>query len=137
MRGAEAIRLDELLEALIREDQGEAAAILSKRHPNDPRFTDQNGAPLPFFSKDEARTLLDALATPEQGDQELSVDMSLAGSVKDALIAASALADKRGDWVVEPLHLRAVIAEARDSPMAQLLRGSGITRQRVRRGFEH
>jgi hypothetical protein len=85
MRGAEAIELDDLLEALIREDQGEAAAILSKRHPNIPLLTEQDGAPVPFFSKDEAQTLLAALAKPGLGNQDTSVDMPLAESVKGAL----------------------------------------------------
>lgn len=136
MRGAEAIELDDLLEALIREDQGEAAAILSKRHPNIPRFTDPDGAPVPFFSKDEAQTLLSALAKTGRGNQDLSVDMPLAESVKVALIAALALADKKDHRLVEPLHLLAVIVEDRESLPAKLLRGSGVTRQRVRQAFE-
>jgi ATP-dependent Clp protease ATP-binding subunit ClpA len=134
MRGAEAIELDDLLEALIREDQGEAVAILSKRHPNIPLVTEQDGASVPFFSKDEAQTLLAALARPGLGSQDMSVDMPLAKSVKDALVAAPMFADKKGHKVVEPLHLLAVIVEDRESPLAKLLRGSGITRQRVRRG---
>jgi len=135
MRGAEAIELKDLLEALIREDQGEAAAILSKGHPNIPRFTEQDDAPVPFFSKDEAPTLLAALAKPGLGNQDTSVDMPLAASVKGALVAALVLADKRPAKVVEPLHLLAVIVEDRESPLAKLLRVSGITRQRVRRGL--
>jgi ATP-dependent Clp protease ATP-binding subunit ClpA len=134
-RGGEAIELDDLLEALIREDQGEAAAILSKRHPNVPYFKDQDGAPVPFFTKDEAQTLLGALAKPGPGNQDMSVDMPLAESVKGALVAALVFADKRAPKVVEPLHLLAVIVEDRESPLAKLLRGSGITRQRVRRGL--
>jgi ATP-dependent Clp protease ATP-binding subunit ClpA len=136
MRGAEAIELDDLLEALIREDQGEAAAIMSQGHPHVPHFTNQAGAPLPFFSKDEAQALLGALAKPGLGNQDLSVDMPVAASVKDALTAAPMLADKKGHKVVEPLHLLSVIVEDRESSLAKLLRLSGITRQRVRRGFE-
>src|SRR5271163_1761199 len=117
VRGAEAIELDDLLEALIREDQGEAAALMSKGHPNVSSFTDQLSVPVPFFSKDEAQTLLGALAKPGQGNQDLSVDMPLAQSAKEALIAAPMLADKRGHKVIEPLHLLAVIAEDRESPL--------------------
>ena len=135
MRGAEAIELDDLLEALIREDQGEAAAILSKRHRSISLVTEQGDAPVPFFSKDEAQTLLAALAKPGLAIQDTSVNMPLAESVKGALIAALALADKRATKVVEPLHLLAVIVEDRESPLAKLLRGSGITRQRIRRVF--
>jgi ATP-dependent Clp protease ATP-binding subunit ClpA len=135
MRGAEAIELDDLLEALIREDQGEAAAILWKGHPVVLPFIDQDSVPAPFFSKDEAHMLIAALEKPGHGDQDMSVDMPLAESVKDALIAAPMLADKRGHKVVEPLHLLSVIVEDRESPLAKLLRGSGITRQRVRRGL--
>jgi len=136
MRGAEAIDLDDLLEALIREDQGEAAAILLKRHPNVSHFMDQDGAPVPFFSKGEAQALLSALARPGQENQDVSVAMPLAESVKGALIAASMLADKKGHKLVEPLHLLGVIVEDRESSLAKMLRLSGITRQRVRRGFE-
>ncbi|HTB13424.1 MAG TPA: hypothetical protein VK752_17705 [Bryobacteraceae bacterium] len=78
-RGAQAIELEDLLEALIREDQGEAAAILSKRHPNIPRVTGQDDAAVPFFSKDEAQALLAALAKPGLGNQDTSVNMPLAG----------------------------------------------------------
>jgi hypothetical protein len=118
---------DDLLEALIREDQGEAAAIMSKGHPNVPPVTDRHGIPIPFFSKDEAQALLAAMEKPGRGDQDLSVDMPLAGSVKAALVAAFVLADKKGHWIIEPLHLLAVIVEDRESPLAKLLHGSGIS----------
>jgi ATP-dependent Clp protease ATP-binding subunit ClpA len=135
-RGASFIELEDLLESLIREDQGEFSAAMSAMYPGTPAMVEQDIARRAFFSEDEARKLLNVVEAPSHGTPVLSQDMPIAKPLGTALKAAAKIADRIGGGRIKPLHLLAAIVEERESQLAKLLRKSGITRQRVALALE-
>ncbi|HEY1240975.1 MAG TPA: Clp protease N-terminal domain-containing protein [Bryobacteraceae bacterium] len=127
-RGGDYIELEDLLEAIIREDRGEFPSIFAEAIHSGSFATP---AAAGFFPETAAQALLSALDTRPRGSQIRSGDMPLSRAVKNALARA---AENTGDGkisVIEPLHLLEAIVEDRESRLAQLLRDNSITRQRV------
>lgn len=122
-RGGDYIELDDLLEAIIREDQGEFPSMF-------PEIARGSSSPAAarFFPETAAQALLATLDAPPRGSQIRTGDMPLSRPVKQALARAG---DNTGTSVIEPLHLLEAVVEDRESRLAQLLRDNGITRQRV------
>jgi ATP-dependent Clp protease ATP-binding subunit ClpA len=129
-RGAESIESEDLLESLIREDQGEFPSIHAEMNSGMPIAMDQGSVPTGFFSEDEARNLLNALEKPTHDALDLASDMPIGHSIKKPLESAVRIADRMRHRTIEPLHLLAGIVEHRESQLARLLHENGITQQR-------
>lgn len=140
-RGGSHIEPEDLLHALIREDRGEFAAIGSEVFPGalPPEALSALDS-RPFFSDSVARTLLRELredpapltreAPAEKRDPVPRGDMPVSRSLSEVLTSV-AKAHKDDTKIIEPLDLLTGIVENRDTPLAQVLRKCGITRQKV------
>jgi len=127
-RGGDFIELDDLLEAIIREDQGEFPSMFAEAMQGAAASVTRA---VRFFPETAAEALLATLDTRPRGLQIRSGDLPLSRDVKKALARA---ADNTGDGktsVIEPLHLLEALVEDPESRLAQLLRDNGITRQKV------
>jgi ATP-dependent Clp protease ATP-binding subunit ClpC len=145
-RGGSYIEPEDLLQALIREDRGEFAALSAEVFPGSTVPIDSSVAGhRPFFADDIAENLLrelhaDAVSPnleAQSGNREPApqVDMPISHSLKRVL-ALVARAHQSDTKTIEPLHLLAAIVEDRDSRLAQLLRDYGITRQTVAKALD-
>jgi ATP-dependent Clp protease ATP-binding subunit ClpA len=133
-RGAEEVDAEDLLIALILEDQGQFPEALSKLH-NLPSGVPEAGLRYhqPFFAPDLANELLAQMqalrprAQPVPNDSDLPVSenvqriFTIATNLRDALQQSS----------IEPLHLLLAALEDTSSQAAHMLRAVGITREDV------
>ena len=135
-RGGPFIELEDLLEALIREDQGQYPVASSEMLPGSPYMEELVSERQSFFPPEIAGRLLAALEGRSQGPAVTSYgDMPLSRPMKLALESAMRIAEGEIAATVEPLHLLAAIVEVRVNRLAQLLKENGITRQKVARAL--
>lgn len=132
-RGAPTIEVDDLLAALLIEDQnkgseafgetGEAGTIVGEK-PH-----------LPFLPADLATGLLEALqALPRSQPIPDSTDMSISAELGTVLTLAIELREKLKSQEVTPMHLLAVLLANADRRL-QRLRDAGITEEKVLRAI--
>jgi ATP-dependent Clp protease ATP-binding subunit ClpA len=130
-RGAAFIELEDILEAVIREDQGEVSAALAM-HPDNVHIIEPVDQHPSFFTPEIAGRLLAAFEVPPQGPAvPTHQDMPLSDPAKSTLKSAERITDDDAWAMITPLHLLAGILEQRESRWAQLLQENGITRQNV------
>ena len=121
-----------LVDALVREDQGEFAA----RMPNVVRIAGQEELrpEHPFFSADAASALLDKLeriSPPRDEPVPLSADMPMSPTLERAFTAALDLARELGNDQAGPLHLLAGVLSQESEPSCEVLKQGGTSREAV------
>jgi ATP-dependent Clp protease ATP-binding subunit ClpA len=130
--GTALIEPSHLLDALVREDQGEFAA----RMPNVLRIAGQ--AELrpahPFFSPETASAVLMSVGRslpPKEEPIPGSKDMTLSPKLERILAAAMELAKDLHSDKVEPLHLLAAVSSQESEQGSEILKHFGISREVV------
>ncbi len=135
-RGASAIEIDDLVVALIIEDQGGFAEEISTAHPKPAGHVALSHHP--FLSPDLARDLLtrvEALCERAQSIPNAS-DMPISEGVKRAFDESARLRDHLRQPYVEPLHLLAAVLEEESNKAVQILREAGITHESVLKALQ-
>jgi ATP-dependent Clp protease ATP-binding subunit ClpC len=137
-RGATYVDTEDLLVALIREDQRQflmATRAMSPGRGSPP--PEQAHLPEPFFSEDMAESLLQASEGPPQGPPvPQGTDMPISEAMKKALKLAAEIADRHQHKMVQPVHLLAAVVEDREDPLAKLLADHGINRRKVKEALD-
>ena len=129
--GAAAIEPVHLLDAIVREDQGEmaimfAAAVTSSGPLRPPERS--------FFSAEIASQILSllgplmSLQTKPVAD---SVDMDCSPALGETFASASALAKELHHDKVQPLHLLAIILSTETGELGEILKRVGLSREAV------
>lgn len=132
-RGAAAvIEPCHLVDALVREDQGEFA----KRMPNVVRIAGQEelGPGHPFFSAEAASAVLDKLESilpPKNEPIPTSADMPASPTLQRIFTAAVELASELQNDQVGPLHLLAGVLSQESEASSEILKQVGISRKAV------
>ena len=132
-RGAAAvIEPCHVVDALVREDQGEFAA----RMPNVVRIAGQEELRPrhPFFSAEAASAVLDKLEgiLPLKNEPlPLSADMPTSPTLERVFTAALELARELHNDQAGPLHLLAGVLSQESEPSSEILRQLGISREAV------
>ncbi len=126
-RGGDYIELDDLLEAIIREDRGEFPSMIDGAAQG--AFPARDAAR--FFPDTAAQALLTTLDTGPRGSLIRTGDMPLSRAAKKVLARAGHNSDVAHPRTIEPLHLLEAIVEDRECRFAQVLRDNGVTRQKV------
>lgn len=146
-RGAAEIGVEDLVEGLVAEDQGEfGRSFLSEAPP---------GAPVPVMPKHQSyftaetaaaiRRGLEPLLSPAGKPLPTSLDMPLNKELKRVLERAKELSEQRYEPAspthmhygrLEPLHLLAAVLEDEKSPVAAVLRKAGVAREDVIRAIQ-
>jgi ATP-dependent Clp protease ATP-binding subunit ClpA len=129
---ASAVEPSHLVDALIREDQGEFAT----RMPNVARIAEQEELRPrhPFFSPEAASALLDKLQGTLPLKTEpipLSADISASLTLERVFTAAFDLAKELHNDQPGPLHLLAGVLSQEPEPSSQILKQAGISREAV------
>lgn len=134
-RGAAALDIEHLVEAIVIEDQGDMAKALGI---SDNEFLIPVGDPglkpsHAFFSRDVASEVLLKLgqAFPQAEPIPTSTDMPLSPALKRIFDAALALTKELGQKEVGPLHLLAAVLSEPSSKAAEFLKDAGVTREAV------
>ena len=130
-RGATALEPVDLLDALVREDQGEMASM-------SPGAVTSSG-PLqlpgrPFFSQGTASQILAAIERilpPKAAPLADSVDMVCSPELGEIFSRAMALAKELHHGRVQPLHLVAAIIPDGGNGVAEILKRAGIAKEAV------
>lgn len=130
-RGATALDPAHLLDALVREDQGEMAAkfqgaVTSSGPLRPPEHS--------FFSAEVAAQILSMLEhvlSPQADPLADSADMPCSPAVGQTFASASGLAKELHHDLVEPLHLVAAVLSTTNSEAGEILRRVGISRAAV------
>ena len=111
-RGAQTIETEDLLAALVEQDQ---------------RPRGERKRPM-FFASKTADALLQAVDRPPVGPAvPHGTDMAISRPMQEVLKRASEIAGQRGQTTVTPLHLLAAIMHEDATRPSQLLRENGIT----------
>jgi len=121
-----------LLDALVREDQGEFARMM----PDVVRMSGQQELrpAHPFFSAEAASAVLatvQRVLPPKAEPVPLSTDMPASPAFSDICTAARDLANDLHHNRVEPLHLLAVMVADESTGAVEILKQHGITREAV------
>jgi Clp amino terminal domain, pathogenicity island component len=130
-RGAEMIDLDDLLAALIVEDQNKIPDVLERLGRTGP-FYFGSTTHEPFLPADAAASLLDTIrqSLPRSEPIPTSVDMAISPALGETLSTAIALREKLRSKEVTPLHLLAVLLAGSHKGL-QALRDAGITEEKA------
>lgn len=135
-RGGQNLSVDDLVVALILEDQGRFSEALSAPGSGKPN------AALPMHKPFLDATLADnifgkieALQKKEPATPK-SFDMPVSGELGSVFEDAVRLADESHEERVQPLHLLAAAAADQSSNAAELLREAGITKAQVMKSFQ-
>ena len=130
-RGAAALEPPHLLDAVVREHQGEMAASF-------PGAVTGSGPLQPpqrsFFSAEVASQILSVLEDvlpPQAKPVADSADMECSLSLGETFASASALAKELHHDKVEPLHLVAAMLSTETSGVGEILKRVGISRETV------
>ena len=129
-RGAAALEPVHLLDAVVREDQGEMAARFSGAVTGSEPLQPQR----PFFSAEVSSLILSMLehALPPRAKPVAdSADMECSPSLGEIFASASALAKKLHHDKVEPLHLVAAMLSTETGAVSEILKRVGISREAV------
>ena len=130
-RGAPALDPAHLLDAVVREDQGEMAArfqgAVTRSGPLQPPEHS-------FFSAEVASQILSMLEhvlSPQANPVADSADMEFSPSLDETFASASGLAKELHHDMVEPLHLVAAMLSTTNSGVGEILWRVGISRGAV------
>lgn len=128
-RGATALEPSDLLDAIIREDQGE----LATRFVGSITRSGPLRAPEPFFSKEAASKALRKLGDHCQHGQAVadSVDIPTSSALASMLNAATGLAKELQHNEVHPLHLLAAMLSEEGDVTLEILKDVGLSREAV------
>jgi hypothetical protein len=131
-RGADMLDVDDILVALIMEDQmmgKPVSELLGRPYIHGFPFT----AHRPFFSPDVASDLLRRIEELLSRSKSVaqSAEMPISPGVKHIFDGASDLLDRSQRSKVEPLHLLAAALTDESSKGASILQQAGITREKV------
>jgi ATP-dependent Clp protease ATP-binding subunit ClpA len=138
-RGASAIEVEHLIEALILEDQADYAGVSPERSVPGTAVA-RIPAHLPFFTAEAAAEIqrgLEPLMLSEAKPLPESVDMPVSDAAQRVLMTAKEL---RGEPLtpsriqvghVEPLHLLAAALSDETSEVAKVLKRAGVTQEAV------
>jgi hypothetical protein len=128
-RGAKALELGDLLEAIVNEDQGEFA----QRYAGGFTAFGPIHAPEPFFSAEIASKVLLRLHNllPQHEPVADSLDMPVSSDLQNTMEAATTLARELEHNQVQPLHLLAAILTEETSKPAEILKEAGVSRQAI------
>jgi len=130
-RGSSTLEVAHLLDAIVREDQGELPTIFqgAVTASGPLRPPDQS-----FFSAGAAKQILsdiDRSLPPQAEPIADSMDLECSSGLTEVLACATALAKELQHDRVEPLHLVAAMFSAERSKITDILRGVGISRELV------
>lgn len=133
-RGAEMIEVDDMVAALVIEDQDIVEGLLSesfetKDSSTEFRFKIHHA----FFSPDVASETLRKIEEllPKSNPVANSVEIPLSPSLKGTLDFVRVLVERLEQNHVEPLHLLAAVLAEESSNGARILKDSGITQEKV------
>jgi hypothetical protein len=129
-RGAERIDLDDLIAALIIEDQNRTSDSLLQLPRGGPPL---GWTPhLPFLPADAATILLESIerSLPRSSSMPASKDMDISPVLGRTLATANDLREKLQSKEITPLHLLAAVL-AGSHARVQTLRDAGITEEKV------
>jgi hypothetical protein len=138
-RGAAAIGVEDLMQALVLEDQADYAKVFPESAvPDGARMV--LPAHRPFFTAEVAAEIqrrLEPLMLSKAKPLPTSVDMPLSDVAQGVLMATKELSEKlRGEPAmpsriqvghVEPLHLLAAALQGEESDVARILKQAGVT----------
>jgi ATP-dependent Clp protease ATP-binding subunit ClpA len=132
-RGAAAIDIDDLIHALIFEDQGMLETVFSSVFEGHGTPINAGPSHVPFFSSTLATQLLAHLekTLPRSQPVSLATEIPLSPSVESACNSAEALQARFQHNHIEPLHLLGAVLSTKASPTVKLLQSSGITEENV------
>jgi ATP-dependent Clp protease ATP-binding subunit ClpA len=133
-RGAEVIEPEDVLVALVTEDQGKLQEELSRYPMASASLAHFDLRPhRPLLPEHLANNLLEGLDLLRPRSRPLAPgkDQPLAGGVKRALAVADRLRDELRRKEMEPLHLLAAILEDTSARGAQVFLQNGITAEKV------
>jgi len=132
-RGANTIETDDLLVAVILEDQGLLEGAFSSLIEREGRLVEEAEPHIPFFSARVAGHLLSDLKRSLWQSQPvpLSTDLPISSSLEQVFDSAKALQARFRNSHIEPLHLLAAIQKENSAEGAKLLERSGITQEQV------
>ena len=130
-RGAASLEPVDLLDAVVREDQGEMAAkfpgAVTSSGPLQPPER-------PFFSQEKASQILSAMENvlPLKAEPLAdSVDMDCSSALVEVFAQATALAKELHHDKVQPLHLVAAMLPDGSSGVGTILKRAGIAKEAV------
>lgn len=135
VRGSATIEIEDLIAAIVVEDQGGLLEELSKAVGVGIDVTNWPLPHRPFLPRDVAKDLrvrLEALCRRTVPLPQ-GTATALSGSVKYLLEVADLLRETLRQSKLEPIHLLAATVWVESSPAAQMLRDAGITRDSVLR----
>jgi len=133
-RGAASIEVNDLLAAIVIEDQGDFRKAVSEgRDSRDVIIRGDPSEPSRFLPSTFARELLGRLESENCTSSPIpnSEEMALSDGFKHTLVRAAVLCEEMRQNQVEPMHLLAAILEDDSSQAAQFFRYAGITRENV------
>ena len=130
-RGAASLEPVDLLDAVVREDQGEMAAkfpgAVTSSGPLQPPER-------PFFSQEKASQILSAIEhvlPPKAKILADSVDMACSPALGEIFAHATALAKELRHDKVQPLHLVAAMLQDGSGRVGEILNRAGTTKEAV------
>ena len=128
-RGAASLEPVDLLDAVVREDQGEMAAMF-------PGAVTTSGPLQPperaFFSQEKASQILSAIehVLPSKAEPLAdSADMACSSALDEIFAHAKALATESHHDKVQPLHLVAAMLPDASSRVGEILKRAGIAKE--------
>jgi len=130
-RGAAALEPAHLLDAVVREDQGELAARFAGAVTSSGPLRPPERS---FFSAETASEILSTLERvlpPQAKPVADSADMQSSSALGETFAGATALATELHHEKVEPLHLVAAMLSIEGSGVAEILEQVGISREAV------
>jgi|SRR5579875_2057281 len=132
-RGAQSIEVNDLLAAVVIEDQGDFQKAVSEGRGSRDVIQSERSEPSRFLPSTFAKELLSRIESESPASQPVpnSEEMALSDGFKHALVRAGVLCDELRHNQVEPMHLLAAILEDDSGQAAQFFRYAGITRENV------
>jgi ATP-dependent Clp protease ATP-binding subunit ClpA len=132
-RGARMIEVDDLLAALVLEDQGMSEKIFSDSRGDAGTFVSKAPSHLPFFSPETAEHLLTRIKDiPPQSDSVgLTEEIPLSPALEKVFDSANGIQTQFQRSQIEPLLLLAAIVTQPSSECTELLNEFGITQESV------
>jgi ATP-dependent Clp protease ATP-binding subunit ClpA len=130
-RGAAALEPAHLLQAIVREDQGELAARFAGAVTSSGSLRPPERAFLSPEAASEILSRIEQLLPPEAEPLADSADMQCSSALGETFARATALAKELHHEKVEPLHLVAAMLSIEGSGLVAILERAGISREAV------
>ena len=132
-RGARTIEVDDLLVALVLEDQGMSEKIFSSSLGDVGTFVNRTPSRVPFFSPETAEHLLARIRDilPQSDSVGMTEEIPLSPALNNVVGSAIAIQTQFQRSQIEPLLLLAAIVIQPTSECTELLNEFGITQEGV------